>query len=75
MRFFRIDWPVREPTEQATDWATSKRVADKIARESGDPDARVTEIDVPTDKDGLLAFLRKEIWCDAGRAIERARRG
>lgn len=74
MRFFRVDWPDDEPTAQTTDWATNKRAADRLARESGSPDARVTEIDVPTDKAGLLAFLREHIWCDAGRAIARAQR-
>jgi len=39
--------------------------------EAGDG-SRVSAVDVPTDKMGLLAFLREHIWCDAGRAIAKA---
>lgn len=72
MKFYRIDWPDSEPTAQTTDWATSRRVADRIARESGSPDARIREVEIPLTKAGMLAFLKAELWCDAARAIARA---
>lgn len=62
MKFYRIDWRDDfEPTAQQTDWATTQREANRIALEAGET-SRVTRVDVPTDKAGLLAWLKKEIW-------------
>lgn len=66
MKFYRIDYPVNEvePTAVQTEWATNKREADRLARQGADGmyEANVKEVDVPTDRAGLLAFLNANIW-------------
>jgi hypothetical protein len=71
MKFYRIDWYDSEPSAQQTDWATTQREANRIGVEAG-TSSRVTMVHVPTNKAGLLAFLKEHIWCDAGRSIENA---
>lgn len=71
MRFYRVDWHESEPSAQQTEWATSRKQAERIACAAGD--GEITEVDVPTDKGNLLAFLNEHIWCNAGRAISAAR--
>lgn len=61
MKFYRIDWTESEPTALQTDWATTQRQANRLALDAGET-SRVREVDVPTDKDGLLAFLKQHIW-------------
>lgn len=70
MRLYRIDWRDSEPTAQQTDWATSLRDAERIAREN--VNAHITPVEVPTTKAGLVSFLKKHVWCDAGAAIATA---
>lgn len=68
MKFYRIDygdWGGRfHENDQTIEWATNKREAEKIAREADDGayKSTITEIDVPTDKDGLLGFLNRNVW-------------
>jgi len=68
MKFYRIDygdWGLRFiHGEQSVEWATNKRDAERIARENDDGDylSTINEIDVPTDKKGLLVFLNENIW-------------
>lgn len=49
---------------QTVEWATTKKEAEKIARENHDGDYHSTihEIELKTDKASLLEFLNKEIW-------------
>ncbi len=57
MKLYRIQWYPQDESALDRDWASTKRDANRIARESGD-EAEVVAIDVPTDKKGLLEFLR-----------------
>jgi hypothetical protein len=62
VKFYRIDWRDDfEPTAQQTDWATTQREANSLAVEAGDS-SLVTLVEVPTDKAGLLAFLKENLW-------------
>lgn len=61
MRFYRITWADDEPTAQTCAWATTQRAANTLAVEAG-PSSRVSEVDVPTDKAGLLQFLNTNLW-------------
>ena len=60
MRFYRIDWSETDPTAQQVDWATNAQDAARIGNESAD--FSISIIDVPTDKAGLLAFLKANVW-------------
>jgi len=71
MKFYRVDWHDDNPTAQQTAWATTERHANRLAVEAGDT-SRVSVVDVPTDKAGLLAFLDKHLWCDPQRTIKTA---
>jgi hypothetical protein len=69
MKFYRIEYGDCEffklrNNEQTCEWTTTKREAEFIARQNDDGDykSRITEIDVPTDKVGLLAFLNANVW-------------
>lgn len=48
--------------EQTIEWASSKREAEKIARENHDGDylSTVQEVKLKTDKKSLLEFLNRE---------------
>lgn len=59
MKFYRAQWREYEPTASDCEWFTNKRDAEKSAREN---DGRVVEVDVPTDRAGLLAFLTEHVW-------------
>jgi hypothetical protein len=60
VKFYRIDWEDDEPMAQTVDWATNQREANSIAIE--EPTSRVTVLDVPTDRLGLLKFLKETVW-------------
>lgn len=61
MRLYRVTWPDSDPTACNVNWATSKRVANGIARNSH-PDAVVTPVDVVPTKDGIRALLDRYDW-------------
>lgn len=68
MRLYRIDYGdcegfKRRNNEQTVEWASNKRDAERIARENHDGDyhSRVTVVDVPADKAGLIEFLNKMV--------------
>lgn len=68
MRLYRIDYGDCEGFrarnhETVVEWAGNKRDAERIARENHDGDyrPRITEIDVPTDKAGLIVFLNRTV--------------
>lgn len=69
MKFYRIDYGdcmcrKFDNREQTVEWATNKREAERVARENDDGDykSRVTEIEIPMNKSGLLEFLNENIW-------------
>lgn len=68
MQFYRVDYYAPNSTDQATEWATTKGDAAQIALDNrcGDYDARITPVDIPTSKAGLLAFLNDNIWTHPG---------
>lgn len=54
MKLFKVRYHPGDPTHLQVEWASSRRDAERLAREDhGD----VTEVDVPTDPAGLIAFL------------------
>lgn len=59
MKFYRASWRDEEPTSQNCEWFTTKRTAEKEARGSR---GRVVEVDVPTNRAGLLEFLNAKCW-------------
>lgn len=68
MRIYRIDYGDcegmrRRNGEQTVEWAGNKRDAERIARESHDGDylSRVTAVEVPADKAGLIEFLNRTV--------------
>jgi len=68
MRLYRIDYGdcegfKRRNGEQTVEWAGNRRDAERIARENHDGDyrSRISEIDVPTDKAGLIEFLNRTV--------------
>lgn len=59
VRFYSIQWECDDEGARTVDWATNARDAARIARKSR---GFVLEVDVPTDRKGLLNFLQQEIW-------------
>lgn len=69
MRVYRIDYGDCEGfkakrREAVVEWAGNLRDASRIARENHDGDylSRITAVDVPTGKAGLLAFLNETVF-------------
>lgn len=68
MKLYRIDYGdcegfKRRNGETTVEWASNLRLAERIARENHDGDylSRITIVDVPTDKAGLLEFLNRTV--------------
>lgn len=66
MRLYRIDYGDCEGFkarngETVVEWTGTKRDAERIARDNHDGDyhSRITPIEVPTDKAGLIGFLNR----------------
>jgi hypothetical protein len=64
MKLYRVNYYSVCNTDTATEWASSQKAADKIARDNrcGDYEATITPVEVPTDRAGLIAFLNDNIF-------------
>lgn len=54
MRLFKVRYHPSDPTHLQTEWTGTRAAADRLAKSDH---GVVTEVDVPTDKVGLIAFL------------------
>lgn len=56
MRLFRVKYHPADPTHLQVEWAATRREANRLAKDDrGD----VTEVVVPADSAGMIAFLNK----------------
>lgn len=61
MKLYRVTWPEADPSACNVNWATTKRVANGIARQSH-RDAVVTPVEVTLTADGIRALLDRYDW-------------
>lgn len=68
MKFYKIrygDWGRRyAPEDQIAEWTTNRKEAERIAKDNadGDYESKIFEIDIPTDKAGLLDWLNNNVY-------------
>lgn len=68
MKFYRVQWEYEGERGVYYNWTTSKHEAEQIMRENikiYEPDEsfhKITEVDVPTDKNGLLIWLMQNVY-------------
>lgn len=67
MKFYRVEWKYEDERDGSYDWVTTKRDAERMMRdnmaifEADEKYHKITEVNVPTDKAGLLEWLVENV--------------
>lgn len=68
MKFYKVQWEYEGERDIFYNWTTNKRDAEQIMSDNieiYEPDEKfhkITVIDVPTDKEGLLKWLNNNVY-------------